>query len=69
MFKRYCLNLLVVLFFLCKLGVGTGLKGAVPLDSWTFDKVSVNISSFFGLLMIKNKFHILLKVLPFQFGL
>ncbi|KFM56949.1 Endoplasmic reticulum resident protein 29, partial [Stegodyphus mimosarum] len=38
MIPRYCADLAIICILLCKVGVGTGLKGAVSLDSWTFDK-------------------------------
>lgn len=39
MIRKYCVNLIVVLFVVLQVSFGTGLKGAVPLDSWTFDKM------------------------------
>lgn len=39
MFRKCCVNIFVVFFIVLKIGLGSSLKGAVPLDSWTFDKM------------------------------
>ncbi|GFS92581.1 endoplasmic reticulum resident protein 29 [Trichonephila clavipes] len=38
MYYKY-IDLATVFIFLCRIELGTGLKGAVALDSWTFDKM------------------------------
>ncbi|GFY38665.1 endoplasmic reticulum resident protein 29 [Trichonephila inaurata madagascariensis] len=38
MYYKY-IDLSTVFIFLCRIELGTGLKGAVTLDSWTFDKM------------------------------
>ncbi|GFT65615.1 endoplasmic reticulum resident protein 29 [Nephila pilipes] len=36
---KYYIDFIIVFVLLCQIELGTGLKGAVSLDSWTFDKM------------------------------